>query len=375
MAAPGTIQCSLIRAVLALQVWLNDRGAGTSSALAIGLMLCFPFGFFWSSMYTESLFLALTLVTFIAFERGNWPLSSFCVFLAVLCRPTGLVMAPCLATLLLVQGSRLRSTTPSIPGTWSLELGTPTSWLPVLAGPLAHTCFAVYQWIAFGSPFASVQAEAVPPFARDFSQAVSDLMLRRPGFPPWYLAGLLGFALLFLAAVPLVYRRFGLPYALFAALVVLFPMTSGLTSMERYVLIDFPVFAALAMTRPRIIPVGLMIGGFYALLGFMAMFIAGYTLIDHPAKAGFPGSAPRRLPWPWHPQVFQDMNHRCATCRSKRSSHSFRLCCPVGGSRPYFRPAWTTRWQGTTIENGHEAMTLPTALAAPHRPALSPISP
>src|SRR5579884_3414026 len=118
-----------------------------------------------------------------------------------------------------------------------------------------------------------------PTVQRDLSQALSDLLLRRPGFPSWYLAFMLGIALVFLAGVPVVYRRFGPAYALFAALAVLFPLASGLTSMERYVLIDFPVFAAVATIRPRVLVVGLMTLAFYALLAFMTLFIAGYTLI------------------------------------------------------------------------------------------------
>ena len=313
----------LFLAVLALQAWLDARGAGKASALAMGLILCFPFGFFWASMYTESLFLALALATFVFFERGSWQLSAVCAFLAVLCRPTGLVLAPCLAAMLLVsgskfqgrlkvQGSRFKAQRPEtedekqgtrtqfkVQGSKFKAQGAATGyeqpqtrnqkpetrnppllpWFAVFAGPFAYACFAAYQWIALGTPFASVNAEAVRPFSRDFSQAISDLMLRRPGFPPWYLAALLVIGVVFLAAVPWVYRRFGLPYALFAALVVLFPMTLGLTSLERYVMVDFPVFAALAMVGRRVVPVTLMITGFYAMLGFMALFVAGYTLI------------------------------------------------------------------------------------------------
>ena len=313
----------LFLAVLALQAWLDARGAGKASALAMGLILCFPFGFFWASMYTESLFLALALATFVFFERGSWQLSAVCAFLAVLCRPTGIgagalpggyaagfgfqVPGPAKFR---VQGSKLKGQKPKTrnkerepsskfkvqssklkgrqPGTSNHKPETRNPkkknppllpWFAVFAGPFAYACFAAYQWIALGTPFASVNAEAVRPFSRDFSQAISDLMLRRPGFPPWYLAALLVIGVVFLAAVPWVYRRFGLPYALFAALVVLFPMTSGLTSLERYVMVDFPVFAALAMVGRRVVPVTLMITGFYAMLGFMALFVAGYTLI------------------------------------------------------------------------------------------------
>jgi Mannosyltransferase (PIG-V) len=263
----------LFLSVFVLQMWLDDRGMGKSSAMTVALMLCFPFGFFWVSMYSESLFLLLALSTFVAYERGKlWP-AAVLAFLAVLARPTGLIIAPCLAVM------ALNGTWPGLSGLKATMSRGFLPWLPVVAGPLAFASFAAYQWLLFGTPLASVKAEAVPPFSRSLSHALSDLMLRRTGFPPWFLAFMLVIALTFVALVPLVYARFGLPYALFAALVVLFPLASGLTSMERYVLIDFPVFAAIAMVRWRIIPVALSVIGFYALLGFMTLFISGYTLI------------------------------------------------------------------------------------------------
>ena len=280
---------ALFLSVWALQVWLDARGAGEKSALTTALILCYPFGFFWASMYTESLFLLLALTTFILFERGRWELAAACAFLAVLCRPTGLILAPCLALMLILQSppqwlsmraamtrSR-RLSLPALPFERSKSGVRP--WLAVAAGPLAYVCFMAYQWAQFGTPLAMIEADRVPPFRRDLSQGLSDLLLRQPGFPPWYLAALLVIGLVFLVAVPFVYRRFGAPYALFAALVVLFPMSTGLVSLERYVMVDFPAFAVLACVRKPMIPVTVAVFGFYALLGFMTMFIAGYTLI------------------------------------------------------------------------------------------------
>jgi hypothetical protein len=282
----------LFLAVWALQAWLNLRGVGSSSALAVGLMICFPVGFFFVSMYTESLFLALALGAFVCFERERWGAAAACCFLAVLSRPTGLILVPCLAVMAIARdpiitgwiaerGSRLTRTLAALikPDDAAPLRDRLLPWFSVVAGPVAYACFALYQWITFGNPLATVKADQAPPFSRNLGQGLSDLTLNRPGFPSWYLADLLGLGLLFLAAVPVVYRRFGLPYALFAAMAVLFPMSTGLVSLERYVLIDFPVFAALAMSRSRMIPLALVAVGFYLSLGLMALLIAGYTII------------------------------------------------------------------------------------------------
>jgi hypothetical protein len=266
-------------------------------------MLCFPVGFFWAAMYTESLFLALAIGAFVLFERQQWYGSAVCAFLAVLTRPTGLILAPCLLALairqspaameairkmvaripILKSGAWLAMATNGVPSGSSSSLESHRStllpFLPVVCIPAAYAMFAIYQWVVFGTPMATVRADQAAPFSRNFGEALRDITLSRPGFPSWYLAGLLGLGLVFLAAVPLVYRRFGFAYALFAGLAVLFPMSTGLVSLERYVMIDFPVFAALATVRPRLVPVALMAVGFYMCLGLMALFVNGYTII------------------------------------------------------------------------------------------------
>ena len=280
---------SLFLAVWALSSWLELKGHASSSPLAVALMLCFPVGFFWVAMYTESLFLALAVACLVLYERQRWELSAACAFLAVLTRPTGLILAPCLLLLALPYTPKLMSN-PRLPG-WFSKLSKPRSeapsqphsfmrpWIPALAVPTAYALFAAYQWVTFGNPLATVQADQAAPFSRNLSEGLKDLTLNRPGFPSWYLGALLVLGMLFLAAVPLVYRRFGAPYALFAALTVLFPMSTGLVSLERYVMIDFPVFAALATSRRRLLPVSLAVIGFYLSLGLCALFVNGYTII------------------------------------------------------------------------------------------------
>lgn len=354
---------SLFLAVWMLQLWLDHRSLGAASAMVTGLMLTFPVGFFWASMYAESLFLFLVLATFVLYERERWVAAAAMAFLAALCRPTGLILVPVLAVMAAAHvrnrrfdcaaGQRSLVTEPPTPAGvvagvsadgcgdrqsaglvtgfparppgeavgsvgWAgarahTDLGSPPGglgqpgnadpgaaaiapgprledgipprrfavrpWLAVVAPIAGYASFALYQWVAFGTPLASVRAERVPPFARGLSRALSDLTLRRPGFPSWYLAALLAFGVLFLAAVPVVYRRFGAAYALFGLLAVVFPATSGLISLERYVMIDFPVFAAVALTGKRSVPIAIMTVGFYLSLGLMALFVAGYTVI------------------------------------------------------------------------------------------------
>lgn len=254
---------SLVIAVVILVEWLRDRGLEGHAPLVLATMLCFPFALFYSAMYSESLYLLLVLATFVSYERRRWGLATGSAFLLVLCRPTGIVVLPCLIILLVIR--RYRGLRP---------------WLPVVAGLAGLIAFAGYQLVAFGTPLASVRAQLVPPWSRSLRQGLADLTLHpRPGIPASYMMALLAIAVVFVALAPLVYRRFGPAYATFAVLSVVMPAASGLLSMERFVIVDFPVFAALACLRWRLVPAAVTTVGFYGLLLFTALFINGFTII------------------------------------------------------------------------------------------------
>jgi hypothetical protein len=248
----------LLLAVYVLYLWLQDHGYERFAPMTTVLLLCFPFSYFFVSMYSESLFLLLALATFVCFERGQWELAAGCAFLAALSRPTGIILIPCLLLLAIRTGHN---------STWR-------RWLPVLAAPAAWICFASYQWLAFGTPTASIEAAVPAPWSRSLRQGLSDILLHHSRVCPVYLAGMLLLALAFLAFVPIVYRRFGAPYAIFAAMAVLLPMASGLISTERYVLVDFPVFACAAQLR-HLYPLILACTGMVYLAVFYAIFIHG----------------------------------------------------------------------------------------------------
>jgi hypothetical protein len=247
-------------AVWVLGDWLELHGLAARRGWIVALLLSFPFAFFFAAMYTESLYLALATATFYFTERRQWAAASCCTFLALLTRPTAVAILP--ALLVFAWTHRARG-----------------ALAPVGAGIVAVGAFAIYQLMAFGTPLAYVRAQAAPPGNRTLAQGLSDLTLHgRPGMPTWYLAFMLFWAVVFLAMVPLVYRRFGPPYAVFTALTVLIPLASSLTGMERYVSVAFPVFAALGGSLSKRWLMALIVIGFWAEMVFAAMFSRGYGL-------------------------------------------------------------------------------------------------
>lgn len=245
-----------------LSLWLSDRGY-TSKIVPVTLaVLLFPFSFFLAAMFTESLFLFLAVATFVAAERGSWSAAALFTALAVLTRPTGLALIPSLAVI--------------------YYLRRPSGWpplLPLVSGAGAFAGFLLYQDVRFGTPFAYSRTHAAPPGYVTVDQAISDLTLHaRPGMPSWYMAFMLAMALVFLACVPAVYKRFGPPYAVFVALSILLPMASTLPGMERYVIAAFPVFAVLGCTSHRVARFLITNIFFWLAIVFTAFFVAGYGI-------------------------------------------------------------------------------------------------
>lgn len=250
----------LFAAVVLLYQWLVVMGLQDRALWATLLLLSFPWAVFFAAMYTESLYLALALGAFLAAERSRYGWAAVCAFLIALTRPTGILVVPCLAVLFFLRGER----------SWRAGIA-------VLSGLVGLAAFGVYQAIAFGTPFASERAAVVPPWSRGIRQALNDLRFHaRPGFPSWYLVLMLLIAILMLLAVPLVYRRLGPAYALLALFMIGMPAASGLISIERYAVVDFPVFAALATVQNRLVKVGLVEAGTLFLLFFAAAFEAGW---------------------------------------------------------------------------------------------------
>lgn len=248
-------------AVVLLYRWLWAVRMEEHAVWATLLLLLFPWALFFAAMYTESLYLALAIGAFLALERRRYGWAMLCAFLIALTRPTGILVVPCMAVLLVQQHER----------SWE-------AWSAPVAGVVGLGAFGLYQWLLFGTPLASAKAATVPPWSRGLEQAISDMQLHaRPHFPAWYIVAMLAVAILMLLPVPLVYRRLGPAYALYALLVIVMPAASGLISIQRYAVVDFPVFVALATLRNRLVPFGLILIGAIFLVFFTAAFEAGWV--------------------------------------------------------------------------------------------------
>jgi mannosyltransferase PIG-V len=221
---------------------------GDEEAKASVLFLAFyPFAVCYSVVLTESLFLLAAAAAFFHFRRNQWVAAAAFGCFAGLLRPNGCLLAVPLGIVAL--GSLLNRD-------WRrfVTQGVVASF-PVL-GMLAY---ALYVKSLVGDPFAWVKAQQAwgrrPNeilniiHARRELIASTDVMTYVKSFPAEVVEGVA--ALLVLAMVWPILKRFGLAYAVFVASAILPPLISmGPVSLGRYSAPLFPIFLWLGAVVP-----------------------------------------------------------------------------------------------------------------------------
>jgi hypothetical protein len=236
---------------------------------AVIYLSVFPTSFFLQAVYTESLFLLLTLACFYWAREERWRLAGLAGLLAALTRSTGvLLVIPMAVYYFQRRGWRLRRADANI-----------ANLLMVVEGLLI---WMAYLSLSFGKPllFAEVQDQwrrglmlpnvtigrALEGAAQGARQLLSGqyLDLYWPVAQPSdaytvAAANLIGLAFLVVAGLCLAYglRRLPPAYSLYGVAVVVYPLFFPakyvpLLSFPRFALAAFPVFVALALfTRDR----------------------------------------------------------------------------------------------------------------------------
>ncbi|MGB2875871.1 MAG: mannosyltransferase family protein [Gaiellaceae bacterium] len=246
----------------------EERLGAEGARRAVLYLAVFPFALFLQAVYSESLYLLLTLAAFALAERRRFAAAGGVAGLALLTRPAGVALLPALALLGWRERRRLRA-------------------LASLAvAPLIFAAYPLYLWLAEGDPWAFVHAQRI--WSRHLSPAgplggiwdglragwagVEQLASGSHTHVYWTAvrntdpiraATLnlenLAFLVLLIALSVVAWRRFGAPYGLFAAVSLAIPLSVPserwpLLSIPRFGLTIFPIFLALATIggRPRV---------------------------------------------------------------------------------------------------------------------------
>jgi hypothetical protein len=92
--AAGFVAANLISmlAMMVLYGFLAHRAGRQTAFWTVVLLAASPFALFLDVPFTESLFLLLTVLTFVACERHCWPAAGVLIGLSMITRPTGLAL-------------------------------------------------------------------------------------------------------------------------------------------------------------------------------------------------------------------------------------------------------------------------------------------
>ena len=200
----------LVAATYALTVLFLQMATRQVAALGAVLFLISPFSFFLNAGYTESVFVFLVVITFLAARRERWWLAAVVVALATATRVTGAFLIP---TLLLMA--------------WRAGLGWKKTAAVTAISPLGLVAYMGWQWVYLGSPVRFITVQSHWGNFQDRTWNYVEGFARNPiGWTVDTLAGPtlllnVGVCILWIATLPPMYRRFGVELTFFSGLVML----------------------------------------------------------------------------------------------------------------------------------------------------------
>jgi hypothetical protein len=233
-------------------------------------MLIFPTAFYLHINYTEGLFLATAIGSFLFARKGNWKLAFAFGFLACMTRLHGLVLVPALMVEAFQQYRETRK--------WRME------WIFIAAIPLGFAVHLLINYNATGNAFAFLDIGSkhyhkalTPPWVgipqtyyRMFSPGAEDGITNGTAELFFILLGLAG----------IVASAFWLrpAYTVWIALNwLIFTSTNFILSVPRYTLSLFPLFIIFAKLAERSFWYTVITTGSLLFLGiFLAQFVRGH---------------------------------------------------------------------------------------------------
>lgn len=296
-----SVACFVGATVILYRLVRDDFDAQTA-VWAVALLSFAPTSFFFQAVYSEALFLLLTIASFAFARRGRWLLAGAAGLLAALTRSAGVILLLPLAWMWLEQH---RGSVIELPGSAASRrlLSDRRAGLPALSAllliPAGIGVYMAYLQVRFGDPLEFIAAEhrwhrrlhlpvtAIVDGTRAAVRSVRAItaepgiylrVARLPFHDQWLTLGNLSafLALVFGAALLVVcWRRLPAAYTVFAAASLLLPLSypthaTPLLSMPRFVLVDFPLFVALAVMVVRR-PIARWV--------MMTVFVAGMVLL------------------------------------------------------------------------------------------------
>ncbi len=137
-------------AVILLYLIVRDEFDKKTAKRSVIYLLLFPTAYYFTAMYTEAVFLFVSLATFYFAKKENWLLTGMFGFLTAITRPTGgILFFPILYMYLRSKKFSYKKL--------NLKVLRPDV-LYMLLIPIGFFAFMFYHWIAVGNPFAQFES-------------------------------------------------------------------------------------------------------------------------------------------------------------------------------------------------------------------------
>ncbi len=270
----------VISLYLLQKLLLNDYPKGIVYKTLI-FFLSFPTAFYFGSVYTESLFLMLTLMCFLALRANNFILAGLIAALASATRIHGIFLMP----VLLVEALTVFKKTNFSLKKWDLIKITLGIFISPM-GLIAYMGFLKFKFNdalyfltaqpAFGAQRSDVPLILLP---QVFFRYIKILLTVTPTSFPFFTALTeIFFTVFFLLILVLSFKHVRRSYWIFSFLGFLLPTLTGtLSSMPRYVLICFLLFPFIAQLLGKFYKFSVLILILLQII-FLSFFIRGYWI-------------------------------------------------------------------------------------------------
>ena len=227
----------LVLAVVMLTRLSQEFHPDIDPTLPAAFLLAYPAAFFLNAVYSESLFLFLSLATVFWALRRNFMIASVWAALASATRVAGVFLFVVLF-IEFVQANGWRA------------LLTRRVW-PLALAPLGALAFCTYHWIAFGDFFLYLKVQSF--FGRDFDMEAGDFLVRNnPDLANTVLDLAYTAVAILLGIIAL--RRFRLSYGVYMLVSLAIALSSGsVLGIARYSMVLYPIYFIAAGIRS---PVG-----------------------------------------------------------------------------------------------------------------------
>lgn len=244
----------------------------TNAIKSVKYLLIFPTSFILSGVFSESLYLALTLMCFYYARKGEWYLVGVTGFFLALTRSIGvLVILPLLYEILmpLLKENKVIMSLENL-----REIIIPLFYLSLI--PIGTIFFMIYNYYLTGDFIAFMHAQVM--WQRHLANPLEILIDGFSGniFTTFEAA----FAAISIFIFIMFYKKMRLSYWLFVMCSIFVPLSTGIMSMPRYILVIFPFYILFADLTKNRVSEDIVTLIFSIFQGFLMVFwTSGYRLV------------------------------------------------------------------------------------------------